>query len=122
TKGTPKNPGCPCLGDQPLIGADASGFFITTNEFPIFTPGFNGAQVYAVSKQALANAKEGSLPPVAFFGGPIALEEGIAYSVQPATVPPGGAYDAAHGGTQYFVSSLEFTGGLDNRIAVWAMT
>src|SRR5262249_46655255 len=30
----------PCLGDYPHIGADANGFYITTNEFFFFTPGF----------------------------------------------------------------------------------
>ena len=53
------HPGCPCFGDQPLIGADAKGFYVSTNEFPIFAAGFNGAQVYAMSKAALA---AGTLP------------------------------------------------------------
>src|SRR5205823_3773453 len=44
------------------------------------------------------------------------------YSIQPATAPPGGAFEPASRGTEYFLSSLEFTGGLDNRIAVWALT
>ena len=55
--GTPDHQGCPCFGDQPLIGADANGFYITTNEFPIAGDGFNGAQVYAISKAALAASK-----------------------------------------------------------------
>src|SRR5207302_2493413 len=50
--GTPEHANCPCFGDQPLIGADADGFYISTNEFP-FVHGFNGAQVYAMSKAAL---------------------------------------------------------------------
>ena len=37
-------------GDQPLIGADRNGFFITTNEFSIEGPEFNGAQIYAFDK------------------------------------------------------------------------
>jgi hypothetical protein len=41
--GTPAHPNCPCFGDQPLIGADAYGFFVTTNEFGD-VEGFNGAQ------------------------------------------------------------------------------
>src|SRR5262249_2613452 len=32
--GTPSHPDCPCFGDQPLIGADNYGFYVTTNEFP----------------------------------------------------------------------------------------
>ena len=50
------------------------------------------------------------------------LAEGQAYSIQPATTPPGAAYATGHGGTEYFLSALEFTGGLDNRIALWALT
>jgi hypothetical protein len=115
---TPDHAGCPCFGDQPLIGADQYGFYITTNEFPIQGNGFNGAQIYATSKIAL---ESGTLAAVVSFGG-LPLAEGIAYSVQPATTPPGGAFETANGGTEYFMSALEFTGGLDNRIAVWALT
>jgi len=31
----------PCLGDYPHIGADANGFYITTNEFYVFRPDFH---------------------------------------------------------------------------------
>jgi hypothetical protein len=47
---------CPCLGDYPHIGADANGFYVTTNAYP-FLPGkngFDGAQIYAFSKAQLA--------------------------------------------------------------------
>src|SRR5260370_795643 len=30
TAGTPSDPGCPCFGDQPLLGADANGIYVTT--------------------------------------------------------------------------------------------
>ncbi|MCC6364962.1 MAG: hypothetical protein IT165_15705 [Bryobacterales bacterium] len=106
------------LRGPPLIGADANGFYITTNEFPIFVAGFNGAQIYALSKAALIG---GTLPTAVQFSG-IPLAEGLAYTVQPATTPPSEAFEAAHGGTEYFLSALEFTGTLDNRIAVWALT
>ena len=112
--GTPAHPGCPCFGDQPLLGADENAIFITTNEFGTGT--FNGAQVYAIGKAAFSGA--GS---VVLFDN-LTLAEGIAYSVQPATTPPGGKFARGHGGTEFFASSLEFTGGLDDRIAVWAMT
>ena len=118
TNGTPSHAGCPCLGDQPLIGADANGFYISTNEFPLFANGFNGAEIYAMSKAALA---AGTLPTVVHFHEPT-LAEGYAYSVQPATTPPGGSYATAGGGTEYFLSALDFNGTLDNRIAVWALT
>jgi hypothetical protein len=109
---------CPCLGDQPLIGADANGFFISTNVFPLFEPGFNGAMVYALSKTALA---AGGSPTVVKFFQPT-LAEGFAYSLQPTTTPPGAAHATLNSGTEYFLSALDFTGSTDNRIAMWAMT
>src|SRR5207244_3498015 len=117
TNGTPTHPACPCYGDQPLIGADANGFFITTNEFPIHNAGFNGANVYAMSKAGL---EANSIANMVAFWEPI-LAEGQAYSLQPATTPAGASFASANSGTEYFLSALEFTGGLDNRIALWAM-
>jgi hypothetical protein len=119
SNGTPDHPGCPCLGDQPLIGADANAFFVSTNEYSLepFGAYFNGAQIYAIDKAALAAGT--SANAVLFEGGP--LEEGISYSVQPATVPPGGTFASTNGGTEYFLSALEF-GAPDNRIAVWAVS
>jgi hypothetical protein len=119
TNGTPKHHGCPCFGDQPLMGADAHALWISTNEFPIFAPGFNGAQVYALDKAALVGGGTVNVQHV-LQGGPLA--EGIAYTVQPATIPPGGSYASGNNGTQYFLSALEFFGGLDDRIAIWAAT
>jgi hypothetical protein len=111
-----KHPGCPCFGDQPLLGADANGLYVTTNEFPIFTSGFNGAQVYAISKRDLIN---GVTPPrIRAFDG-LPLEEGPAYTVQPAIAPPGVVYNS---GTAYFLSALDFTATLDDRIAIWTLT
>jgi hypothetical protein len=118
TNGTPSHPGCPCLGDQPLIGADATGFYISTNEFSIEGPEFNGTQLYAMSKAALA---AGTLPTVVHIDN-LTLAEGQAYSVQPTTTPPGGANATANGGTEYFLSALDFNATLDNRIGLWALT
>ena len=44
--GTPNHSGCPCFGDQPTLGIDAVNLYITTNEFSILGPAFNGAQMY----------------------------------------------------------------------------
>jgi hypothetical protein len=119
TRGTQSHPGCPCFGDQPLIGADRNGFYISTNEFPLFVNGFNGAQIYAMSKQALA---AGTLPTVVHLSG-LPLAEGIAFTIQPATSPKGGEDQGDDGsGVEFFLSDLDFTGTLDNRIAVWALT
>ncbi len=121
----PFHPGCPCFGDQPLIGADKYGFYITTNEFPILVAGFNGAQVYAMSKAKLVAGTFQPAAVVSFSGLPLA--EGQSYTLQPATTPPGGAHETINGGTEYFMSALQFGGtsavtNVDNRIAVWAVT
>ena len=123
------HPGCPCFGDQPLLGTDANGVYITTNEFPIDinTPGFNGAQIYAFQKSALV---AGTTPNVQRIeGAPIAStgygSNGIPYSLQPATVSSAADYVSGNNGTEYLVGALEFGKkpfALDNRIAVWALT
>jgi hypothetical protein len=121
TNGTPTHPDCPCLGDQPLIGADRFGFYITTNEFPIDVdnPAFNGAQVYALDKAALTT---GTLRMQLIDGAPIPVEEGPAASLQPATSPAAADWVPTNAGTEYLLSSLDFDGTVDNRVATWALT
>ena len=128
TDGTPSDPGCPCFGDQPLIGADANGFYVTTNEYSITGSAYNGAQLYAMSKQGLESGtnttvthlQPGSDPAVTSALG------GVAFSIQPATSPASG-YDTAANGTEYFQSALDFgaapaLGTSADRIAVWSLT
>ncbi|HEY1983991.1 MAG TPA: hypothetical protein VGG85_01195 [Terracidiphilus sp.] len=118
--GTPANAGCttasPCFGDQPTLGADRNGVYLTTNEFGVFSNVFNGAQIYAISKAAL---EAGTANSLVHFGN-LPLAEGIAYSVQPASSPDLNEEEGS--GTEYFLSALDFLGTLDNRIAVWAIT
>jgi hypothetical protein len=114
--GTPSDPGCPCLGDQPLLGADKFGVYLSTNEFGLFTSAFNGAQIYAISKAAL---EAGTASSLVHFGN-IPLAEGYSYSVQPASSPDLNEEEGS--GVEYFLSALDFYGTLDNRIAVWAVT
>ncbi len=116
------HPNCPCVADQPLIGADHYGFYISTNEYSLapFGAYFNGAQVYAFNKAQLAAGAGGTLTGVHLDG--LTLADGIAYTLQPATTPAGGAYELGQGGTEYFLSALDFNATLDNRIAVWGLT
>jgi hypothetical protein len=114
---------------------DDNGLYITTNEFP-FVGGFNGAQIYGVSKQKLAAAASDAssvLPPVAYINAgaiPVppadAAVGGIWYTVQPAVTPPNKPGNDGTSqklkGVQYFLSALEFAGIPDNRVAVWALT
>jgi hypothetical protein len=114
--GTPNDPNCPCFGDQPLLGADAFGIYLSTNEFPLFVNGFNGSQIYALSKIDLEAGTAATLVHI----GNLSLAEGTAYSLQPATSPDLSTENTA--GVEYFLSALDFTGTLDNRIAAWALT
>ena len=92
-------------------------------------PSFNGAQLYAISKSALAAAATSAtppIPPVAYLDlGTIPTGDptgSIWYSVQPATSPGQAQFDASNNGTEYFLSSLDFFGAGDNRIAAWSLT
>lgn len=111
--------GCPCLGDQPLLGADANGIYFSTNSFPFFANGFNGGWVYAISKASLYGSASGSATVFKYYGG--ALRDGLSYSIQPA-ISPGTSYATVNHGTEYFLSALDFNATLDNQIAQWRMT
>jgi hypothetical protein len=111
TNGTPSHPGCPCLGDQPLLGIDQHNLYISTNEFSIFGPEFNGAQIYAIAKSELVAAAPAHF--VQFDN--LTIGGTVAASVQPALT-----YQSA--AAEYFLSSLDPSGTTDNRIGVWAIT
>jgi hypothetical protein len=117
--------GCPCFGDQPLIGADANGFYIATNEYGVTSSAYYGAQLYAISKAKLADHTATSVTHID--AGPYTLAQGgLAYSVQPATSPNSG-YATANRGTEYFLSTTDWSTGpaigiRANTIEVWALT
>ncbi len=106
---------CPCLGDQPLLGADFNGLYLSTNAFG--QTSFQGAQLYMLSKSALVHLAasisvvhidqlSNFLPDVEF-----------SFSVQPSFSPP---TDPAEPGTEYFVQAMRAL-RLEQRIAVWAL-
>ncbi len=100
---------CPCLGDYPHIGADAYGFYVTTNAYPWLGNGFDGAQIYAFSKaQLAAGASSVTMVHLDTFG--LVNAPSDAGSTQPGfTVWPAQSPDAQfnkdNGGTEYFLSS-----------------
>jgi hypothetical protein len=123
----PTGAGCPCFGDYPMIGTDANGFYLTTNEFSISGPNFNGVQLYAMSKWELANAANGvgPMPTVEVFNNlpsPFPGETtGETYHLSPALAPEGGSFDMSNDGTEYFTMSDAFPLS-SNQLAVYAMT
>lgn len=114
---------CPCFGDQPLVGFDANGYYVSTNAYALPPGPFRGAQLYAFSKAALEATPPSGTPVIvtaAQHFGNLNQAETVGFSIQPAFVPAGGSFVSDNGGTEYFVSSLD-NQRLDNRLTVWAM-
>jgi hypothetical protein len=134
--GSPGNTGgpCPCLGDYPHIGADANGFYVTTNSYPWGPGSFDGAQIYAFSKaQLAAGAANVTMVHIDTTGtvnatSPVSQTE-PGFTVWPAQSPGTLSYDLNAGGTEYFLSSnagdeasgTAFTGSSTD-LVVWALT
>jgi hypothetical protein len=123
------HPNCPCFGDQPLIGADKYGFYVSTAEYDLhpFGGNFNGPQIYAMNKKALEN---GSLGRVTHLSGLTHLVgDRTTGTVQPAASPDG-VYDTRDNGTEYFMSGFDCLAsqacavapGSFNMITTWALT
>jgi len=129
------NPG-PYLGDYPHIGADANGFYITTNAYPWNGNGFAGAQIYAFSKAQLA-AGAASVTMVHLDTSGMVNVPSDAGATQPGfTVwpaqSPDNQFNTDNGGTAYFMSSnaadeathpVAGTGGnyVSSQIVVWTL-
>jgi hypothetical protein len=144
-------PGAPyLLNDFTKIGVTRDAFLMFYDEFPLVTPGigggfFNGAQEFAIDKNAL----ERGLPVTEPSGTPnrefnVAIENmgtlatpdgtcssdntlhqpGVAcwYSVIPALPPDPSQYDNSHGGSGFMLDSLDTYGQGDTRIAVFDWT
>jgi hypothetical protein len=108
--GTPPEPNCPCFGDQPRIGADAHGFYISTDSYPIHGLfNSNGGELYAMSKQGLAAAATGGPPPslAAIHVGAVTIDGYPANALQPAETPEGGSYAPNR---EYFLSTPDYNG------------
>ena len=131
-----ENPG-PYLGDYPHIGADANGFYITTNAYPWCCNGFSGAQIYALSKaQLAAGASSVTMQHIDTSGMVNAPSE--AGSTQPGFTlwpaqSPGTQFNTDNGGTEYFLSSnaadeaqkpVSGSAGTrtSNQLIVWTLT
>jgi hypothetical protein len=108
---------CPCFGDQPLLGADANGIYISGNAFSLVDGRFKGAQIYGISKLFLA---AGALPPfVLHINLPRNANDGaLNRSVFPATRVRGDEFSRF--GTEYFLSTFN-QAALENQLVVWSL-
>ncbi|MGB2874569.1 MAG: hypothetical protein WBB76_03755 [Gaiellaceae bacterium] len=101
---------CPCLGDYPHMGADANGIYLTTNSYPWNGNGFDGAQIYAISKaQLAAGAATVNMEHIDTFGAVNQPSDAGStqpgFTVWPAQSPGTGSFETSNGGTEYFMSS-----------------
>jgi hypothetical protein len=122
SQGTPSHPDCPCLGDYPHVGIDANGYFLTTNEYSWFSDGYNGVQLYAISKAQLTGM---GLSIAAIHYDDITIAGNPSFTAWPANANPSD-WDRSSRGTEYFLSSMATqeannANGIDNRIAVWTL-
>ena len=132
TEGTP-NHGCttdgstpgPCFQDYPHIGGDKYGVYISTNEYDLFGPSYNAAQVFAFSKKELA-AHTASINVTLVENLKLAGTPG--WTVWPAISPAGQASKDANG-TEFFLSTIAGDGsetgnptGTARYIGLWALT
>jgi hypothetical protein len=115
----------PCLGDYPHIGADANGFYITTNEYAFFPDNiFHAAQIYAFSKAALTAGGSVAVTQLDTIGRGFNGQPG--FTVWPSTSPQGSA-SPANGGSEFFLSSdaaeeaSGVTGGSSTRLLTWTL-
>ena len=128
TEGTPDHncAGGPCFADFPHIGVDQNGVYITTNEFPLFADGFTGAQVYAISKQALVNGAD-SIDVYLFDTSQEAWQVRAGepgFTLWPA-LAAGTQFETDNGGSNYFVSSnavFDDANGDSEEIIVWVLS
>jgi hypothetical protein len=110
--------GCPCFGDQPTLGIDQDNLYVTTNEFSILGPQFNGAQVYALSKKDLV----AGVPAHFAHFSHLHIGGTFAASVQPAitTGIPNAEFFLSTQDSQ--AGDKDATNGARPPIGVWAMT
>jgi len=116
----------PCLGDYPHLGADANGFYLSTNEFNLVSPGFHGAQIYALSKAQLA-AGAASVGVTQFDTADpslgVQLDGAPGFTVWPA-VSSGNQFEGSQGGTEFLLSSEAIfqDTGVDSRLRLWSLS
>ncbi|WP_427889134.1 hypothetical protein ACQHIV_37815 [Kribbella sp. GL6] len=132
TDGTP-NHGCtldgvqpgPCFQDYPHIGADSNGVYVSTNEYDLFGPSYNAAQIFAFPKAQLA-AHPASINMTLVENLHVAGTPG--FTVWPAN-SPAGEYAPEEHGTEFMLSTIAGDGsetgnptGTARRIGIWGIT
>lgn len=123
------------LNDYAKTALTNDALLLFYDEFPLYG-GFNGAQEFAFQKSALESGSSSvnvayenmgnaaNLYPIPTNGAfqPYAIGGDGWYEVIPAQTTDPSQYDNSHGGTGYMITSLDFFGTGDNRVAVFDWT
>ena len=113
---------CPCFSDYPHLATNASGLFITSNEFSTLGDAFNGAQVFVLAKSALTGGggTAASTRISTGFDGDARSNRG--FTLAPAVSATTAQYPPAN--TMYFLSSdaaFEASGS-SSYVRTWTLT
>jgi hypothetical protein len=108
--------GCPCVGDQPQLGVNKDGLFVTSDQYLFSDFSFNEALIIAIDKFGLAQgsaltAVSIGIPPDSDIPG---------FAIQPA-ITPNAADSSKNNGTEYLMNGLDFSDNTDNQLALWAI-
>jgi hypothetical protein len=122
--GTPSHTQCPCLPDQPLLGANRDGVFISTNEFQNDAQFFfNGGQIYGLGRAALESGASRVVFTHLDVGTVPTRDANLPFwgSIQPSVSvnPRSGTELLMTGGPE---DQFQNNAPLDNRIAAWSLT
>jgi Bacterial Ig-like domain (group 3)/FG-GAP-like repeat len=114
---------CPCASDQPLLGANRDGIYISANQYSLADGTFQSGLILALGKERLVAGQT----PVSI-GFQTLTQDGVpGFSIYPARTSHTSAMPA---GVEYFMSTLDFSGVSgeeplagrgDHRITVWAL-
>jgi hypothetical protein len=110
------SPECPCVGDQPLLGINEDGIYITTDQFAFSDFSFKTVLVLAIDKFSLAQGT--SLRAVSL--KTLQQDESPGFAIQPA-ITLNRRHAVANHGTEFLMNSLDFSGRGDNQLSVWAL-
>jgi hypothetical protein len=110
-----------CLGDYPQMGADHNGLYITTNEFSFFGTNYNGAQLYALPKWALARGDQ--TVQLVYFEN-LDFNGQQSYHVWPSRSSLPIYMDVRNAGTEYFLmtNATLLPTLMSDQMVVWALT
>lgn len=115
-----------CVADQPLLGANRDGLFISGNMFSFNGTQFFGSYIFVLDKPQLA---AGSIVVPSYvqamceFSGDCTGETPYVISaMQPAFSPTTGAWENRFGGTEYFLASKDYVGEGDSSVILGAFT